>query len=561
MPPVRGPFETSPNLLATPSVFSPTTAEISRQPASPDEVGALLRRIADLERQVAEGAASAELGRLIRFAVENATDVILWIKPDARFAYVNQTACRILGYTREEISRLRLFDIDPTVKPELWPRAWARVQRRGAYNFEAVLRRRNGELIPVEVANYYLDYREQQLCCSIVRDISERKKSEAELRQAKEAADKANQAKSRFLAATGHDLRQPLQSSRLLHYALSRTVTDPAVKDIVDDLGHALALMAGMLDSLLDISRLDSGAVTPKIAEFAAQEVLRRVWRTLKAEAGKASIDVHLVPTSAIIRSDHVLLGRALENLVANALRHARARNVLIGCRRRGHELALEVWDNGIGIAADKLQTIFEEYVQINAPAATDQSRGLGLGLSIVRCIANKLGHRIEVTSEVGRYSRFAIVVPLAAAPVELDREAASDLAGRTVVMIDNDQTVAKAYERVLAGWGMNVINVAAAAEAAAAARRRNLTPDIVIADYKLAPSRTGIDEIWRMRRNFGAALACILITNDASPEISKAAAAIGVPVLYKPVESAALQSLVRRLLSDRARGGGTAAE
>lgn len=531
----------------------PTRGSLVLPPAEADDLATLRRRIADLERQVAESQASAELGRLIRFAVENATDVILWIRPDASFAYVNETACRTLGYSRQELHRLRIFDIDPTVKPESWTRAWAEVVRRQAYNFEAVLRRKSGEIIPVEVANYYLDYHDTQLCCSIVRDISERKAAESELRQAKEAADKANLAKTRFLAATSHDLRQPLQSAHLLHYALARTVADPAGKEIIGDLGHALSLMSGMLDMLLDISRLDAGTVTPKFAVFSAHEVLRRVWRTLKAEAGSASIDVHLVPTSANIRSDHVLLGRVLENLLANALRHSRAKTIVMGCRRRGKDLAIEMWDNGIGIPSDKLDAIFEEYVQIGEPSGAN-GRGLGLGLSIVRRIAARLGHPVEVSSKVGRFTRFAIVVPIAQPPADAGID--SGLAGRTVVMIDNDEVAARSYERVLSGWGMCVILATSAAEAAVAARRRNLVPDLLIADYNVGPSRTGIDDIRRMRRSFGAALLCILITSDTSPEITKAAAAIRVPVMYKPVEAEALQSIICRLVSAGGRGG-----
>jgi PAS domain S-box-containing protein len=497
-----------------------------------------------LERLIAEMWAGTEFGALTRFAVENATDMIMWIKPDAGFFYVNRTACRSLGYAADEIYALKLFDVDPDVTSENWPRAWARVASRRAYNFETTLRRKSGEIVPVEVSNYYLDHRDKQLCCSIVRDISERKRSEAELRRAKDAADKANLSKSRFLAATSHDLRQPLQSARLLHYALASEIADPARREVVDDLGLSLSVMGEMLDALLAISRLMAGEIAPRISEFAIYDLLWRISRALGSQADGATIELRLVPSSALVRSDPTLLGRAIENLVANALRHSRARKVLIGCRRRGGNVAIEVWDDGIGIPADKRETIFEEYVQLGAEA-DGRSRGLGLGLALVRRIAGMLGATVKVDSSVGSHTVFSLTAPLAARATPR-----AEVSGRVAVVIDNHVASAKAHAQALAERGMEVVVGASAAEAATTAKRQGLVPEVALVDYNLGGGGNGMEQIQRLRQRFGATLPCIVATRAESHEISRDCASMGVAVLAKPVELDALVAGISRLLA-----------
>ena len=242
-------------------------------------------------------------------------------------------------------------------------------------------------------------------------DVTERKQAEAALRRAKEAAERANAAKSRFLAAASHDLRQPLQALDLQRAVLARRVADPEALQTLRELGLSIDVMRNTLDALLDLSQLETGAIKAEVGEFALDELFRRIAGEFRGLAAAKGLELKVVPTSAVVRSDPRLLERIVQNLVANAVKYTHAGKVLLGCRRRGGQLRIEVGDTGIGIAPDQLEAIFEEFYQV-ANAARERRFGLGLGLSIAHAAAKLLGSTLDVRSALGRGSSFAVDVP-----------------------------------------------------------------------------------------------------------------------------------------------------
>ncbi|MBP2295372.1 sensor histidine kinase [Azospirillum rugosum] len=248
------------------------------------------------------------------------------------------------------------------------------------------------------------------ICAAI--DITEASMIREALAEAHDAAESANQAKSRFLAAASHDLRQPFQAMSLFHHILSSKLTEPAQREVAEKLGEALASGNTLLNTLLDTSALEAGNVKPRPVVFPFQDVAERLGREFTEQAAGKGLTLRTVPTSAIVRSDPVLLERMVRNLLVNALRYTNTGHILLGCRHRGDRLLIEVWDTGPGIPPDQQQRIFEDFYRCGTDQR-DSARGLGLGLSIVRRTAQILGHQVEVRSRVGKGTVFSIAVPL----------------------------------------------------------------------------------------------------------------------------------------------------
>ncbi len=246
---------------------------------------------------------------------------------------------------------------------------------------------------------------------TVQSDVTAARRHEQDVREADEAARRADAAKLRFLSAASHDLRQPLQAMSLLNANLAEILRGGEAQQMVRDMDDALTIAAGILDALLEISELDSGAVEPSLTEFPIDRWQGAIHDGMAMQAAAAGVDLRVLPCGLWVRSDRLLLRRIVENLVANALQHAEAGKVLLGCRRRGDRLRIEIWDNGIGVPPAEIEPIFEEYHQIGNPAR-DRRRGLGLGLAVVRRLAALLDHPLEVSSAMGRHSMFAVTVP-----------------------------------------------------------------------------------------------------------------------------------------------------
>jgi Na+/proline symporter/signal transduction histidine kinase len=370
----------------------------------------------------------------------------------------------------------------------------------------------------------------------------------AELGRAKAAAEEANISKTRFLAAASHDILQPLNAARLYVTSLVERKAPGEESRLVDNVDASLEAVEEILGALLDISRLDTGAMACEIVAIRIDELSRQLELEFVPLAREKGLELTFVHSSLAVQSDRRLLRRLLQNLVSNAVKYTPNGRVLVGCRRRGETVCVDVYDTGIGIPKSKQKVIFTEFHRLEQGAKV--ARGLGLGLSIVERIARMLDHRIDLRSEPGRGSHFSVVVPLARTSVKearrpeprrLDRR---QLTGLTVLCIDNEPNILDGMRALLGGWGCDVITAADADAAAAADNAREAIGGLVV-DYHLDHGH-GIELASALRERLGnPSLPAILITADRSPGVLDAARAHDMQVLHKPVKPAALRALL----------------
>ncbi len=400
-------------------------------------------------------------------------------------------------------------------------------------------------------------------------DVTERHNAAAALREANESlerrvaerttafalakveAERANLSKTRFLASASHDLLQPLHAARLFVSALGELRQDPMVGKI----DASLRSVETLLGALLDVSKLDGGAVTAEPRAFSVDAVMATLAEEFSAIARERGLALKMVRSRAGVRSDPALLRRILQNFLSNALRYTTEGRVLVGCRRQGETLRIEVWDTGPGIPEAHLEDIFVEFQRL-APRTGETEQGLGLGLAIVDRIARMLGHPVAVRSMVGRGSCFSVTVPrlpmstaaLQAASARSDpepRRRRLGFGGALIVCIDNDAVILEGMAALLSGWDCRVLGAASAPDALA--RLDGERPAMVIVDYRLDGDVTGEDALAALRARLGADLPAIFITADHSEATRRRIA--GQPVLYKPVNPGALRALLTRLI------------
>ncbi len=368
----------------------------------------------------------------------------------------------------------------------------------------------------------------------------------AALARAKSEADAANISKTRFLAAASHDILQPLNAARLYVTSLiERGGGDN--RRLIDNIDASLEAVEEIFGALLDMSRLDTGAMRPEFVSFRINELMRQIELEFAPLASAKGIELKYVPCSLVVRSDRRLLRRLVQNLVSNAIKYTPTGRVLIGCRPRGDHLRIDVFDTGVGIPESKRRDIFVEFYRLEQGARI--ARGLGLGLSIVERVTRVLGCAIELNSVAGSGSHFAIAIPRSnAAPVELParddtRIDPGQLAGTTALCIDNEPSVLDGMETLLHGWGCAVIKAPDLAVALAAISTSPVMPNGLLIDYHLDHGN-GIEAIVALRARYGE-LPAILITADHSPAVREMARAGGIQVLHKPIKPAALRALL----------------
>lgn len=350
-------------------------------------------------------------------------------------------------------------------------------------------------------------------------------------------ADQANLAKSKFLAAASHDLRQPIHAQGLFLEVLARSKLSAAQYDALANARATWHASAEMLDTLLDFSRIEAGVVEPQMQDFPLQPLLNRMENELAPQADAKGIVYRSRETHAAVRSDPALVALILRNLVSNAIRYTDSGGVLVASRRRGSELLIEVWDTGIGIEPTQHREIFREFHQLGN-AERDRRKGLGLGLAIAQGLARALGHTLSLVSEPQRGSVFRLALPLAqmgvaSAGLEVAAGHARVFDVR-VLVIDDDEAVRAGMRQLLSAWGCEC-DVADSIEEALALARAN-PPGLVISDYRLRELRTGAEAITTLRAEFGERLPALLITGDTAPQRLREARASGVPLLHKPV-------------------------
>ena len=406
----------------------------------------------------------------------------------------------------------------------------------------------------------------------VVTDITEQAESEAELVRSKAtlekrvaerteeltrlndalerataAAEDANLSKTRFLAAAGHDILQPLNAARLYATALAERTAGSEEAPLAGNIGTALDGVEDILRALLEISRLDTAGLKPSSRPFRLQELFDRIRVDFEAEARAKGLMLRIVPCGLAVNSDPQLLARLLQNLVSNAIKYTPRGRVLVGCRRKRGRASIEVADTGIGIAPDEQKVIFKEFRRLESGARV--AAGLGLGLSIVERLAKVLNVSVTVNSVPGRGTRVSLTVPLAAmAPsIPLDSAApvqVSATAGLSALCIDNDEKILAGMTALLSGWGCDAIVARNAREALRALRTAERGPDLLLVDYHLDEG-DGLSAVAAIRSKLGEEVPAILITADRSPELKDRALKAGIRVLHKPLKPAALRALM----------------
>jgi len=369
----------------------------------------------------------------------------------------------------------------------------------------------------------------------------------AELAKAKSAAEAANLSKTKFLAAASHDILQPLNAARLYVTSLVERQSRSEEAQLVANIDASLEAVEDILSALLEISRLDAGAMKPEIASFRVDELLRRLEFDFAPLARDQGLNLVFVPCSLNILSDRRLLRRLLQNLISNAIKYTRTGRVLVGCRRRGERLRIDVYDTGIGIPPDKRRAVFAEFHRLDRGAKV--ARGLGLGLSIVERIARVLDHPIALASQVDRGTHFSIEVPVT--PTVLGETRQPDprvdrgrLAKIPVLCIDNDPNVLDGMATLLRGWGCETFQATDLWEAVTTLQVAGKSPGGLLVDYHLDHGN-GIEAVAELRRLFGAEIPAVLITADRSPDVREAARALAIQVLNKPIKPASLRAVM----------------
>jgi signal transduction histidine kinase/CheY-like chemotaxis protein len=364
---------------------------------------------------------------------------------------------------------------------------------------------------------------------------------------AKRKADEANLDKTRFLAAASHDVLQPLNAARLYVTSLVERQPDGNEATLARNIDASLEAVEEILNVLIEISRLDTGRMEPDLTVFALKELFDRLAVEFYPLARPKGLTLKIIPTGIFVRSDRRLLRRMLQNLLSNAIKYTASGKVLVGVRRRGRDVSIEVCDTGPGIPHGKRALIFKEFQRLEETAHT--VKGLGLGLSIVERIGKVLGHRVALASMPGRGSKFSIELPRAepsgVARAEQAKARLSPIAGLGVLCIDNEPAVLQGMQALLAGWGCRVTTAVSAAAALDALGSE--VPDIILADYHL-DGGTGFEAVQAVRAATRAQIPVIIITADHTAEVQRAARQRGYAVLSKPLKAAALRALMHHM-------------
>lgn len=389
------------------------------------------------------------------------------------------------------------------------------------------------------------------------QEIYERAEVEDALRLAKAEAENANLGKTRFIAAASHDLLQPLNAARLFVTALGEGTLGARERQFVEHVDRALCSVEALLGTLLDISKLDAGAVNAEKTDFVIGDLLLGLKVEFAPVAADAGLELGVVECTRVVRSDPALLGRVLRNFITNALRYTPRGRVLLGCRRRGWMLRIEVLDTGIGIPPNAIEDVFEEFRQLDpgSRARAPQHKGSGLGLAIVKRLSKVLGHPVGVRSQLGKGSAFYIDVPVGALPSILQHSepvqvtpGVNALSSARALIIEDEDSVRDGMRELLGSWGCRAFAATDGRMGLLELARAECAPDIVIADYHLDRGATGLAAVDEVRNVYGCVPA-VIVTADRDREVLDAIRQHGLHVLQKPLKPAKLRALMSHLL------------
>ncbi len=381
--------------------------------------------------------------------------------------------------------------------------------------------------------------------------------SNVELARQKEISEKANLSKTRFLAAASHDVLQPLHAAQLVVSTLADIQDTKQGKRLIGQVERSLDTMHELLQTLLDISRLDAGVVVPSFESVSLRSVVASLLSDFRPIAADKGIELRSRTQDLAVWSDRRMLRRVLQNLISNSIRYTVKGTVLIGTRKRGENLVIEVIDTGVGIPADQEEHIFDEFHRgaVAKSAEDSTNAGLGLGLAIVKRLVNAMNHSLSLSTREGHGTRISLTAPLAARREEVDHPKAisplvqpsNQLSGAKVLLIENEPSVAEAMSGLLVSWGCKPKT--SGSKAKALDQLEGWTPDLIIADQHLDYGGLGTDTIREVHQRFGRTIPAIVITADPADAVVRSSEEAGAELMHKPVKPAQLRALMHHLL------------
>jgi PAS domain S-box-containing protein len=490
-----------------------------------------------------------------RNLLESAPDAMIIVDDNGEIAIVNGQTELMFGYERAELlgNKIEMLLPDRVRDSHLKHRERytnsPSIRPMGA-GLELVARRKDGSEFPVEISLSPVSTPKATFISSVIRDVTRRKHMERQIIAAQEAAERATKANTAFLAAASHDLRQPVQALSLLNGALRRTVKDERALEMIEHQEHSLTAMTNLLNSLLDISRLDAGAITPDLEEFPMQRLIDRLSAEFARQAKHKGLEFESIACGSMVRSDPNLLSEIIQNLIGNAIRYTDKGKVELKCVERDGHCCVEVEDTGVGISKDQQEAIFTEFHQVKSPGGNQE--GFGLGLAIVKRLTDLLEHSIEVESDPGRGSCFRVNLPIIgstgqrADESEGDHKVAAGAASGIIILIEDDVNVANAWGLLLEAEGYQIAVAASATEARALINHLDEAPLLIISDFHLLDGSTGVEAVTDIREHYGLNIPAFIVSGDTSKVVKDARPVDNSTLMSKPVNTGRLLAAAR---------------
>ena len=504
---------------------------------------------------------------LARSALDAAPDAMIIIDASGVICFANRQVSALFGYPHADVIGKRVEYLMPerfrdrhVAHRERYISS-VRMRPMGV-GLDLCGRRQDGTEFPIEISLSPVKDGERVLVAAAIRDVSDRKRAEAELidarhsaEAARASADRANQGKGRFLATASHDLRQPLQTLSLLNGVLQRLVAGADAREALNQQELAIGAMSRLLSALLDISKLESGAVKPDPADFAVSVLFEELQLQFASLAASKGLTFQVASCADYVHSDRALVEQILKNLLSNAIKYTRKGSVALRClHEQPSSVRIEVMDTGIGIAADQLLHIYDEFYQVGVPTNSTRE-GYGLGLSIVQRLVSLLGLPLDVHSDVGKGSIFALTLPVGRRAVGAAPRPGQDAPSREpqrqnrVLLVEDDASVRDATRMLLQSEGYHVTAVASLSEALEHAAK-DPALDLLVTDYHLRDAETGMHVIAAMRAALGGSLRVVLVTGDSSSAMHELPTDPRLRVAIKPLKAEELLGILASLLS-----------
>jgi PAS domain S-box-containing protein len=551
--------------------------------------GKLIKTYTDITERHRYAESLKKNERWLRLITDNVPAMIAYVGADLKFQFTNQVYLDWYGNSESELYGLEDHQDRANFDYNQVKRYASRALKGESVSFDTTEKNLSGELcyllksyvpnidIEGQVLGFFvlirditerrknalalqkaydlLEVRVQERTSQLQTEVEGHRQAQVSLVNAIKEADQANMSKTKFLAAVSHDLLQPLNAAQLFNSSLSEQVHNTNLEPIVNSVDTSLSDLENLICTLVDISKLDAGVVRADKSSFQLADLLDNLTKEYQQQANEYDVELHYVSTGITVNSDSVLLARVLRNFLSNAFRYTENGKVLLGCRRQGKFVSIEVWDNGVGIAKEKINEIFQEFKRLKSSKVAFRN-GLGLGLAIVDKISKVLEHPIKVDSIQGKGSMFSIKVPIGkmeqtnlsnSLPTKILQN--TDLAQRTIWVIDNDANICEGMARLLTGWGCNVITALSLEHLNQQVNTSEEHADILIVDYHLDNDETGFSAAKSINNGRNVPLPTLMITANYSKTLKDDVAKTGILLLNKPVKPMKLKTTMLHLL------------